>query len=119
MEGVDRLDQMTNPYKSTQKCMKWYKKYFFSLLDKGVYNCLVIYLALHEENMSLLSFREQIIRGLLENYFDPENRRNSRRSNNQTPLRLNSRCFPDLIPAKIKKYPTKRCVVCTKNELRK
>ena len=31
--GVDKLDQMTEPYLSTHKTIKWYKKVFRHLLD--------------------------------------------------------------------------------------
>jgi len=31
--GVDKLDQMTEPYLSTHKTIKWYKKVFQHLLD--------------------------------------------------------------------------------------
>ena len=120
MEGVDQLDQSTQYYPSTRKSVKWYKKYFFSLVDKCIYNSLVIYRTFQDKEITVLEFREKIITGLLHKHWVPLDKRFPRRSRIETPLRLNSRCFPSIIPVTGKKcVPMKRCVVCRKKDVRK
>jgi len=68
MGGVDKLDQMLEPYLSLCKS-KWYKKLFQHLLDVTVYNSFVLY---KEKNPgtqdTLLSFRTKLIDGILTKY---------------------------------------------------
>jgi len=40
MGGVDKLDQMTEPYFSTHKTIKWYMKFFQHSLDVPMQNPL-------------------------------------------------------------------------------
>lgn len=120
MGGVDLVDQVTQCYSSTRRTYKWYVKLFFSMLDKTIYNYLVIYKALHAQNITYLKMREMIINGLLEKYYVPNNHGTIERHSYNAPMRLRSRCFTDTIPPTNKKnFPTKRCVICTKNGRRK
>ena len=43
MGGVDEVDKILQPYTTSRKSLKWYKKIFFHLIDITVYNSFNIY----------------------------------------------------------------------------
>lgn len=65
MAGVDRCDQLTSYYSCPRKSIRWYKKVIFHLLDVTVVNSFLLYRELTKSKMSLLQFREAVIKGLL------------------------------------------------------
>lgn len=66
MAGVDRSDQLTSYYSCPRKSIRWYKKVMFHLIDVTVVNSFLLYREITKSKMNLLSFREAIIKGLLE-----------------------------------------------------
>jgi hypothetical protein len=64
MSGVDRVDQMISYYSCPRKTIRWPKKILFHLLDVTINNGFYIYKEI-TGNCSLLEFRENIIRELL------------------------------------------------------
>ncbi|CAH1995996.1 unnamed protein product [Acanthoscelides obtectus] len=68
-KGVDISDQMSSYYTCIRKSIKWYKKVFFEiLLGTCMVNSWVIYnyYGRNAKKLSMLQFREQVARGLLE-----------------------------------------------------
>ncbi|CAK1580896.1 unnamed protein product [Parnassius mnemosyne] len=68
MSGIDRADQMVSYYSSPRKCLRWYKKVFFHLLDLAVWNSYFLYRKYKKNNNTkydFLNFREELIRDLI------------------------------------------------------
>ena len=100
MGGVDKLDQMLEPYMSTRKSLKWYKKFFLHLLDISVYNSFVLY---KQQNVgskaTLLSFRGDLVTGIITKHHTGQRQHGGRPSGSgDLPSRLTERHFPTLIP---------------------
>lgn len=65
MSGIDRADQMVSYYSSPRKCLRWYKKVFFHLLDLAVWNSFYLYRKYKMNNSKkyeFFNFREELIR---------------------------------------------------------
>lgn len=108
MGGVDKLDQMIEPYISTRKSLKWYKKFFQHLLDVTVYNAFVLYKMKNPSTkLSLLEFRKDLIDNIITRhhvgYHQSAGGRPS--GSGDAPTRLTDRHFPSIIP------PTATCLV--------
>ena len=46
MRGVDRSDQRASTYQCVRKCVKWYKKLFFYILDICIVNSYLLHVEL-------------------------------------------------------------------------
>lgn len=122
MSGANQIHQILQGHLTISKPIKWHKKYFLHLLNITIFNCLVIWNSCHEDRKTFREIKEDIISGLLEKYFTPAEHfhRQTKRSEKKFPLRIKSRCFPKKIPPTTKRcHPTKRCVLCKENNLRK
>ena len=42
-DGVDRSDQRASTYQCVRKCVKWYKKLFFYILDMWIVNSYLLH----------------------------------------------------------------------------
>ena len=115
MGGVDLCDSVLHAYPCMRKCVKWYKKVFFHMLDIVMYNSCVVYKKLGK-CLPLLPFRIQVIRTLFETNHVARARATGGRPSFENPLRLTERHFPSFIPATDKKQnPTRMCRVCSHN----
>jgi hypothetical protein len=56
MGGVDYIDQILSPYKADRKTKRWYKKFFFHLIDLAVYNSFVLY-----KNLNPTTARKRVV----------------------------------------------------------
>ncbi|KAJ8938073.1 hypothetical protein NQ314_011616 [Rhamnusium bicolor] len=65
MSGVDRSDQLTSYYSSPRKTPRWYKKMIFHLLDLAVMNSYILFRISQKSEITLLNFRERLIRELI------------------------------------------------------
>lgn len=65
MSGIDRSDQMISYYSSPRKSIRWYKKVMFHLLDVAIWNAFYI-AKKYNDKLTLLSFRETLVKELLE-----------------------------------------------------
>lgn len=121
MGGVDRVDQILHGYESFRKTLKWYKKYFFYLLDIAIYNSLIIWNCFHASRQSFYEIKTNIIMGLLKHYHNPmDNFHYKGKRNHFHPLRFHSRCFLKKLPPTNKKcHPMKRCAWCKTKNIRK
>jgi len=123
MGGVDLKDQLLQPYLLERKKMtKWYIKLFWRLLNITVLNCMVICCANSGQNKTdHFKFRVELVQALLIEHGSESIRKfQGHHSTDKNVMQLLERHFPERIPPTEKKArPTKRCVVCHKNNRRK
>lgn len=122
MSGANQIYQILQRNLTISNSIKWHKQYFVHLLDITIFNCLVIWNSCHGDKKTFYEIKGNIISGLLEKYFrSAENSHlQSSRSPKKFPLCIKSQCFPKKIPSTVKKcHPTKHCVLCKENMLRK
>lgn len=65
---VDYSDSLVTSTACVQTCKKWYKKFFFHLLDIVIFNSYHLYLTITSNKLSLLDFRRNVIQQLFEQY---------------------------------------------------
>ena len=68
MVGIDRADKAMTYYMVLHRCMKWWKKLFFYLLEVCFCNTLIIWRSIHRKRINAETFRLKIVHGLLQNY---------------------------------------------------
>lgn len=110
MSGIDRADQMMSYYPMPRKCMRWYIKVFFHLVDICLWNSNYLY-NLQVSKTSHLEFRRQIISSLLG---VPLNKRPSCSPKSLTINETQSKPVHNI--KKVQKR--KRCRVCHANKKR-
>jgi len=103
MSGIDRADQMISYYPTPRKCLRWYIKVFFHLMDMCLWNGNILY-NIHVKNMAHLEFRKCVASYLIGISYN-------QRVVHKTP----SQKTHNLMKVKIRK----RCRVCHQNKLRK
>nr|XP_033335286.1 piggyBac transposable element-derived protein 4-like [Megalopta genalis] len=116
MGTVDKADMVISTVNSTRKSLKWYRKFFFHLLDICVWNAYCLYKHKMKEPISMAKFQLQLIREILEKYHQSAN--HQCRTGNNHPLRLTERHFPSVYVS-IGKNRSRRCVVCSANDKRR
>lgn len=121
MGGVDKVDQMLSAYPLERKRQKiWYKKEFKHLVNMTIFNSLALH---HKEGgqMTNLEFREALVERLVEVHHNETRKvKRGRPSAESDPIRLIQRHFPEYVPATENKAgPTRRCVVCSKQNIRR
>lgn len=117
MGAVDKCDMVISSIQSIRKSMKWYKKYFFHLLDIAVWNAYCLYKHKTHKNISIAAFHLQLIRQILSKYHKENLRQSSPRSADKYPFRLTDRHFPAIYTSRNTKRKSnlRKCVVCSKN----
>lgn len=110
MSGIDRADQMMSYYPIPRKCMLWYIKVFFHLVDICLWNSNYLY-NFQVSKTSHLEFRRQIISSLLN---VPLNKRPSCSPKSLTINDTQSKPLHNI--QKVQKR--KRCRVCHANKKR-
>ena len=116
MGSVDKADMVISTINSTRKSLKWYRKYFFHLLDICVWNAYCLYKHNTRKQISIAKFHLELIRQIFQKYHINTTYHHQRGNNN--PLRLIGRHFPSLYKP-TRKNRTRRCVVCTANDKRR
>lgn len=117
MGAVDKTDMVISTIHSTRKTTKWYKKYFFHMIDMCLWNSYCLYKLKTGKTLSIAKFQLQLIDQILKKYHKQSSHHCIRPGNNYS-ARLNGRHFPS--PYKINgKKRSRRCVVCTKNDKRR
>ena len=103
----------------TRKTLKWYKKFFFHLLDISIWNAYCLYKFNTKKNISMSDYYLALITELLKQYSE------SRKYNSDTPsaylMRFKERHFPALYSSdKTKRQnPMRRCIVCSMDNKRR
>jgi hypothetical protein len=118
MGGVVKKDQLFQMCLVERKRMnKWYMKLFRRLLNATVLNALVIYRQNIGRNIDQLTFRIELVEGLLVKH--SVQRKVPGHHDGDAIKRLMARHFPRRIrPTEKKCKPTRRCVVCSKHNKR-
>ncbi|KAI4473362.1 hypothetical protein M0804_015378 [Polistes exclamans] len=116
MGAVDKADMVISTVNSTHKSLKWYRKFFFHLVDICVWNAYCLYKHKTKQPISMAKFHLQLIKEILEKYHENISRPHTIGNNN--PLRLIERHFPSVYKAPGNK-PRTRCVVCRANNRRR
>lgn len=131
MKGIDKSDMMMSYYDCLRKGTKWFRKLFFHQLDMAMHNAYILFVKQNPTlKVSLLEFRLEVIRKLLNAPEPPGRGKFERKSPKSAPAALAARnisdeslislrrhkpvAFPSLPDPKNQrqKYPSKRCVVC-------
>jgi hypothetical protein len=120
MGTVDKIDMILNSINSLRKSIKWYKKYFFHLLDLSIYNSYVIYKNTTKKKISFPEFHLKLIKGILKHYGTRNTTQYNRNSSEELLVRLIERHFPSFCIQKegTKSVARRRCVVCLKHDTR-
>lgn len=118
---VDKADMQLSFVESARKSIKWYKKFFFHLLDVSVLNSYLIYQVKTGKKPQLSEFRINLIRQIIEEFkITRSSPKGGRPSTSETPLRLSERHFPVPVPTTPggKKNRQKQCRVCSQTKRR-
>ena len=121
MGTVDKTDMVISTIHSQRKNLKWYKKYFYRLLDICVWNAYCLYKIKTGKHISMAKFHLELIRQILKQYQQPEIANKCTKSGPINQMRLTARHFPSVYEnhnAK-RKNPVRKCVVCAKNNKRR
>lgn len=124
MGTVDKTDMMLSSVKCIRKTIKWYKKFFFHVIDLCVLNAKTMFEIKKEKTLPLAKFHLELIRQLLDKFRGELGKQMAgrRTSEGDTPLRLEHRDghYPQFLPGTEKKeISQRRCVVCTSHSQRK
>jgi hypothetical protein len=88
MGAVDRSDMMISSLECVHKSMKWYRKFFFHLLDITLLNSHAVYNVKTGKNITLAVFQLTLIREILQHYHTPRpTTKSGRPSSGDQPLR--------------------------------
>lgn len=116
MGPIDKSDMQMSFSECVRKTVKWYKKFFFHLVDITVFNCNIMATMKSGEKCSLGKFRNELVRKLISKYgqIHTPKQRTSSAASIPYPKRLIDRHFP----TKIKtdggsRLKTRTCYVCS------
>ena len=96
--SVDKTDMLMSFTDSMRKSVKWYKKFFFHLLDMAVLNAHVLYQKRSGQIISFRKFKQNLTKQLVEEYHTPRTSLPGRQPSVDYPARLTERHFPHLVP---------------------
>lgn len=121
MGAVDKIDMTLSSLHCVRKSTRWYKKYFFHLLDLAIYNAYILHKNTNEKIVTFEKFHLRLIKDILREY--PPDRvetKGGRSHSDDLPFRLTERHFlSSCVTNENRKHSSRRrCVVCTKNNRR-
>jgi len=123
MGGADLKDQLLHMYiVEREKMTKWYLKLFKRLLNSTVSNSFLVYRRVTGRNIQQLSYRIQLVEGLLTKYASTAETRSEagRQASDNTIPRLTESHFLRKVAPKIEKSkPQRGCVVWSKHGKKK
>lgn len=109
MGGVDKNDAVISTYSSVRKSHKWTTKIFFHFLEEAIFNSFVIFQT-YNNSITYCNFKTSIIKTILSYHETPK----------LAIAPKSGRHFPERIPpTTAKEKPTKRCVSCYTNNIRR
>ncbi|XP_069496512.1 piggyBac transposable element-derived protein 4-like [Ambystoma mexicanum] len=116
MVGVDRTDQLLEPYHPACKSRRWYKKLAIHIMHVATCNAYVVYrTAAPEHKMSFLQFENAVANALVQVHVEA-----APIGALETVARLNERHFGEYNPPTPNQtQPYRRCKVCTKQGKRR
>ena len=115
MGGVDKEDQLIEPYSITRKTLKWSKKIFFHLMQMASCNAFIIAKKDGYDKV-FLDFIESVAASwMFPDYEAARAASEAALEGSDDEVRLTERHFPSPIPPTDKKlYPSRVCIVCSK-----
>ena len=115
MRLVDKKDQVIASAECARKTMRWYKKFFFHLLDVVMYNSNIVMTELTGKKEAREEFCVELARELIiEHKQAPISRTPMPAVPDPTQGRLTDRHFPDLVPATATNTRAcRRCFMCS------
>ena len=116
MGGVDRTDQLLQPYEIARKSLKWYKKLALHFLQLAMLNGFLLFKK-DGGRKRFLEFQHDVISVLV---FGQDNGAHHDIPREENVVRLTERHFVEQIPpTEGKQKAQKRCKVCYKKNIRK
>lgn len=120
MGAIDNRDKVITNVESVRKSTKWYKKYFFHLLDVAIWNAFCLYKMKKNEKMTMRAFHLQLIKEMVKKQKMLNNNYiNRNKSTADHPLRLTETHFPSFCKTVNTKKTLRNCIVCSKNDIRR
>lgn len=120
MGAVDNQDKIVTNLESVGKCLKWYKKYFFHLLDVSIWNAFCLLRMKKNEKYSMAEFHLQLIKEIIDRNMKLDESSNNRNSSTADhSLRLIEPHFPSYCKTVKTEKTLRICVVCKKNDTRR
>ena len=117
MGGVDRADQMLQPYDATRKTTRWYKKVMVHLLQVSLLNSFLVFKKDQGSSKDFVTFQCDVISDLL---FADSPAPAPQLPRTEDVARLTERHFLSHVPQTGgKRTTTRKCKVCTKSGTRK
>lgn len=116
MGPIDKSDMQISFSECVRKSVKWYKKFFFHLVDMTVFNCNIMSMMKSEKKCSLGKFRNELVRLLISKYGQcrASNERTVCGSSTPNPKRLIDRHFASKVPSGGgSRLRTRTCFVCS------
>ena len=107
MGGVDKQDQLIQPYDCSRKSMKWTKKLFFHSLQMSTCNAFIL-ACKNGYGKPFLHFLEEIIMAWIW-----QGGPTSTPDEPEDVVRFRDKHFPAPLPPTTKKYPQKACEITT------
>jgi hypothetical protein len=113
MGAVDKKDMILSSIESVRKTVKWYKKFFFHVLDMCVFNAHILYCEVQGKKIPLAKFHHSLIQEMVERFASDRGGVGGRKSNGSIPMRLTGRHFPKNVISEACKTtsPRKTCRV--------
>ena len=68
MGAVDKIDMISSSLRCVRKSTKWYKKYFFHLLDIAIYNAYILHKSANNKTGTFENFHLPLIKDILQKY---------------------------------------------------
>lgn len=121
MGPIDKSDMQMSFAECVRKSVKWYKNFFFHLVDMTVFNCNIMHMMKSGNKRSLGTFRNELVRNLISKYGQ------SGTSKGRTvcsysiphPKRLVDRHFPTKVPLNGgSRLKTCTCFVCSHSRVK-
>lgn len=116
MGGVDRIDQLLEPYDATRKTVRWYVKLGIHFIQIALLNSYTLY-RLKNKKKDFYQFSKTVASILIFGHADDS--QTATDAPGPDTNRLTGRHFIQTIPKTKKERPTKRCRVCAKKGKRK
>jgi hypothetical protein len=111
--AIDLVHMQLGFTQCIRKTPKWYKKFFFHIVDMVSINAFYLYKMQNSKNIEFKEFRLQLIKNIISKYGN-QKRISIGRPSIDSPLRLSARHFPSLVPAIASKETAQRkCYVCS------
>ncbi|CAF1671042.1 unnamed protein product, partial [Adineta ricciae] len=107
MGAIDLVDMQSSFTECIRKMLKWYKKFFFHIVDMASINAFYLYKTQNLKNLQLKEFRLQLIKNIGSKYGD-QKQLSLGRLPTDPQLRLSARHFPSLVVSTASKVAAQR-----------